>query len=130
MRSPRPGSRWSVARVAIRGRYASYIDSEPWYRRRERWHAQWVARTGVEPVCIVCGAEWTLRVGDLHHRCYDRLGAEAFEDLVPLCRACHAAVHDLWDASAAWRRLGRRQATDGIVAALRRPARRIEETSD
>jgi 5-methylcytosine-specific restriction endonuclease McrA len=112
-----------VTRVAVRGRYATYIDSEPWYQRRQRWHAQWMARTGVDPVCLVCGTTWTLRAGDLHHRSYDRLGAEAFEDLVPLCRVCHTAVHDLWDAAPAWRRLGRPQATDGIVAALRRSRR-------
>jgi 5-methylcytosine-specific restriction endonuclease McrA len=131
MRSPRPGSRWSLKRMARRCRYAIYIESEPWYQRRQRWRAEWVARTGTEPTCLACGTEWTLRAGDLHHRSYGRLGTEAFEDVIPLCRACHTAVHDVWDGSPAWRRLGRRQASDGIVAALGRTRNPIkEETSD
>jgi 5-methylcytosine-specific restriction endonuclease McrA len=127
MRVPRPGSRWSRARLVRRVSYATYVDSPSWYRRRQRWRAEWLARTGAEPACLVCGTEWTARSGDLHHRCYERLGAEAFEDLVPLCRACHWALHDIWDASPAWRRLGRGQATDGIVAALRRIRRPIQQ---
>jgi hypothetical protein len=120
MRPARPGSRWSRARLERRGRYAAYIDSEAWLQRRDRWYEQWVQRRGSEPVCLVCGQPWTLRSGDLHHRSYDRLGGEAFTDLLPLCREDHAALHDLWDCSPGWRKLGRSQATIGIIHALRR----------
>jgi hypothetical protein len=123
MREARPGSRWSAGRVLRRGRYAAYIASDDWFRRREAWHSQTIARTGLEPSCAVCGSAWTLSLGDLHHRTYDRLGAELDADLVPLCRADHDALHRLWDESPAWRRLGRSQATAGIIAALRRQAR-------
>ena len=58
--------------------------------------------------------------GDLHHRSYDRFGVEAFTDLLPLCRDCHTRLHDLWDCSPDWRKLGRSQATIGIIHALRR----------
>jgi 5-methylcytosine-specific restriction endonuclease McrA len=120
MRRPRPGSRWSRARLDRRGRYAAYIDSEAWFQRRERWYEQWLQRFGTEPACLVCERPWTLRSGDLHHRSYDRLGEEAFTDLVPLCRGCHTRLHDVWDCSPGWRKLGRSQATIGIFHALRK----------
>jgi hypothetical protein len=120
MRAPRQGSRWSAGRIRRRGRYASYIESEAWFRRREQWHAEHVDSTGAEPTCAVCDAAWTLSRGDLHHRTYDRLGRERYGDLIPMCRVHHAALHELWDASPAWRRLGRAQATAGIISILRR----------
>jgi hypothetical protein len=120
MRPPRPGSRWSARRLARRGRYATYIDSPAWLARRDRWHAEHARLTGGEPVCVVCGRPWRLREDDLHHVSYARLGDEAHRDLIPMCRSDHAALHDLWDASPSWRRLGREQATAGIVALLRR----------
>jgi hypothetical protein len=103
-----------------RGRYAAYIVSDDWFRRREQWYRDWVSQTGSEPSCAICGVRWTLMHGDLHHRTYAQLGSERHNDLVPLCRAHHTALHDIWDASSSWRKLGRAQATDGIIAALRR----------
>jgi hypothetical protein len=120
MRDPRLGVPWSRARLSRRGRYATYIDSAEWRARRDTWRDEWVDRYGIEPVCLVCGGRWTLHHGDLHHRSYDRLGAERFDDLVPLCRAHHSELHNLWDASPAWRCLGRPAATIGIIATLRR----------
>lgn len=120
MRDPRPGLDWSRGRVFRRDRYATYMDSAGWRARRQAWHAEWTTRYGCEPVCLVCGGQWTLRHGDLHHRNYDRLGHERFDDLVPLCRKHHAVLHELWDASPAWRRMGRSAATMGIIATLRR----------
>ena len=120
MRAARPGSRWSAGRVQRRSRYAAYIDSDDWFRRRELWHEEWLARYGAPAVCMVCGGKWSLGRGDLHHRTYDRLGHELFEDLVPLCREHHTALHDIWDRTPAWRRMGRQHATAGIIAALRR----------
>jgi hypothetical protein len=69
-------------------------------------------------VCAICGRPWTLKDGDLHHRSYARLGQERFEDLVPLDRVCHEALHQLWDRSPAWRALGREHATAGLIAIL------------
>lgn len=120
MREPRPGLPWSRGRLRRRGRYASYMGSLDWQARREAWHAEWLDRYGIEPMCVVCDERWTERHGDLHHRSYDRLGRERFDDLVPLCRAHHRALHDLWDGSSAWRSLGRASATIGIIATLRR----------
>lgn len=120
MREPRPGLRWSRKRLESRARYAGYMDAPAWYRRRERWLSEWVEATGVDPVCAACGGEWTLRTGDLHHRTYARLGRESWRDLMPLCRPCHAELHRIMEGDASWRRLGREQASDLIVARLLR----------
>jgi 5-methylcytosine-specific restriction endonuclease McrA len=120
MRPPRPGLPWSRARAARRGEYAAWMSSAGWWQARRRWRDAWVARFGREPTCAVCGDPWTLRHGDLHHRSYDRLGHERFDDLTPICRRCHQAAHLILESQPAWRRLGRAQATDLIVAHLSR----------
>lgn len=120
MRDPRPGLRWSRGRVQRRARYGGYMDSPEWFRRRERWLEQYrCAHGGQEPVCVVCGAPWTLRGGDLHHRTYTRLGAETWQDLVPMCRDHHAALHTMMEQNPAWRKVPREQATDLLAARLR-----------
>jgi 5-methylcytosine-specific restriction endonuclease McrA len=123
MREPRPGLAWSAGRIALRARYASYMESEAWQLRRQQWLNSWTARHDRPPACAICGCPWTLAHGDLHHRSYRRLGQETTADLVPLCRACHTQVHTLLESSPPWRRLDRAQATDMIVALLRRRAR-------
>lgn len=120
MREVKAGSRWSTGRVIRRSRYAAYIESQAWFDRREQWCEEWVCQTGSEPRCAVCSAPWLLSRDDLHHRSYERLGHERHTDLVAMCRTHHTALHDLWDKSPSWRRLGRAQATAGIIAALRR----------
>lgn len=124
MREPRRGLTWSRGRLGRRVTYSTWMASAAWRRTRAAWRARWVAEHGAEPVCAVCSARWTLRRGDLHHRSYDRLGHEAFEDLSPLCRPCHEQVHLILESSPAWRRMHRAQATDLIVAHLHR--RRIQ----
>ena len=120
MRPPRIGSRWSTRRLRRRARYVAYIESADWYTRRALWYADHLRLTGAEPACAVCRQPWRIRDGDLHHASYDRLGHERHTDLIPLCRAHHQALHDLWDACPSWRRLGSARATAGIIAALRR----------
>jgi len=120
MRDPRPGLPWSRRRVRRRADYASWMSSVEWLARRVAWRDRWIATYGTEPRCVVCGGLWSLRRGDLHHRSYDRLGAEADCDLIPLDRACHQQLHVILESTPAWGRLGRAQATDVIVARLRR----------
>lgn len=121
MRDPRPGLDWSLHRAAIRAAYGDYMGSTEWFRRRERWLGEWrQAHDGMDPVCQVCGGEWTLRSGDLHHRTYARLGRERWVDLMPLCRhPCHSLLHAWLEHNPSWRRLPRAQATDLIAAKLR-----------
>lgn len=120
MRDPRPDLPWSAGRVRVRAAYRDYMDSPDWHARRRSWHAAWIDRHGTRPTCQACDGPWTLSHGDLHHRTYARLGAELFDDLVPLCRADHAALHEILDTSPGWRQLGRPASTAGIIAILRR----------
>jgi hypothetical protein len=120
VRDPRPGLTWSTERITIRAKYASYMNSPAWFRRRRAWLDSWTARTGKPPTCAVCDQPWTLSVGELHHRTYSRLGHEADHDLLPVCMACHTTIHAVFERSPSWRRLGRAQATDLIVARLHR----------
>ena len=129
MRDPRPGLAWSRHRLSRRDEYATWMASEAWLARREAWRQTFVASYGTEPLCAACGGPWTLRRGDLHHRSYDRLGAERFADLIPLDRVCHERLHAILESTPAWRRLGRAYATDVIVARLRAAASPRQETA-
>ena len=68
-----------------RVKYADYIQSESW--RRVRRLA--LKRDGY--VCQQCGTGKNLEV---HHINYEHLGQEGeLEDVITLCRKCHAKVH-------------------------------------
>ena len=70
------------------------IDTYAAYLRSDAWKAAAAAaldRAGHR--CAVCNADrWFSRL-DVHHRTYERLGAERPEDLVVLCRHCHSLFH-------------------------------------
>ena len=99
--------------------YGAWMGSAGWLQWRQDWRDQWVNRLGCEPVCLACGKWWRLSNGDLHHRSYQRLGAERFADVIPLCRGCHERLHVIYETNPGWRRLGRARATDLIIARLR-----------
>ncbi len=64
--------------------YGEYLASPHWLAFRERYRA-----SGASMKCAVCGVG---RI-QLHHHTYERLGAESLEDVTPLCRPHHEAVH-------------------------------------
>lgn len=112
MRELSPWARKSQGRDQHRARYATYITSAAWYRRRDEWARAEAARVAPAPIRCRggCGSIWTPDRDDLHHCSYDRLGDEAHEDLWPMCRDCHSRLHDLLDSSRSWRRIEREQA--------------------
>jgi 5-methylcytosine-specific restriction endonuclease McrA len=122
MLDPRRDVARSRALVLHRLRYRALVGTRSWLDRRRRWLDAYAAVHRSEPTCAVCGAAWTLRHGHLHHRSYERLGRERFEDVTPLCRACHERVHRILASNPGWRRLGRGQASDVIVRGLRATA--------
>lgn len=65
-------------------KYRSYLKSDEWksVRRRKLFDADFK--------CERCGRLTGLEV---HHKTYDRLGAERMEDLAVLCRVCHRQEH-------------------------------------
>jgi len=124
VRDPRPGLAWFAKRLAIRRKYATYMDSPAWFDRRRSWIGEWAQVSGTEPSCLVCGGTWS----DLHHRSYDRLGQEQTNDLIPLCRDCHDQLHARLERNPEWRKRPRPQATDALIAHMRR--RREENVDD
>lgn len=83
--------------------YADYLQSEDWKVRRDR--ALYLAQHRCQsPTCELGHLRsWTdaelatlprnrYRL-EVHHLTYERLGREHPDDLIVLCRACHAAQH-------------------------------------
>lgn len=64
--------------------YVAYLLSDHWGRVR----AKAIKRAGGR--CSICNAKGPLQV---HHRTYERLGEERDNDVIALCRKCHARVH-------------------------------------
>jgi hypothetical protein len=122
MRDPRPGIGWSTRRLSTRAAYRHYMTGSVWSQRRRLSLTTWYDRYHHQPVCQLCAKPWTLTAGDLHHRSCRHLGHEPDRDLIPLRRRCHTALHVLSETSA-WRRLGRPQGADALVAVLRRQNR-------
>jgi hypothetical protein len=68
------------------GSYHEYLASPEWRSRRE-W-----ALERADHRCQLCNSTRTpLHV---HHRTYERLGAEFPSDVIVLCEACHGTFHD------------------------------------
>lgn len=69
--------------------YEGYINSSSWERRRVAYFAKH------PKVCVACGSNKKIQ---LHHKTYDRMGAELDGDLAPLCEFCHSTLHQ-WHRS-------------------------------
>lgn len=64
--------------------YYEYMASEAWGEKR----FQRMKADGFK--CARCGSESSLQV---HHLTYERLGHEDMDDLITLCKSCHAKSH-------------------------------------
>jgi 5-methylcytosine-specific restriction endonuclease McrA len=64
--------------------YREYLRSTAWSDTRE------VMLLEAENRCQLCDSDRRLQV---HHRTYERRGAELLSDLIVLCRECHARHH-------------------------------------
>ena len=64
--------------------YQAHMRSNKWRKTKKRVLIFWDFK------CATCNQKTQLTV---HHRTYERLGAELITDLVPLCDDCHKAVH-------------------------------------
>lgn len=64
--------------------YRQYLRTREWQRKRR------VALKIAGYACRMCGATERLQV---HHKTYERRGAEKMSDLVVLCDGCHTLVH-------------------------------------
>ena len=123
MRAPRLGSLQTPGRQASRRKYKEYVSdrSPAWIARRKKWFQEWADLYGNRPPACSggCGKKMTLR-DDFHHRTYERLTQERFEDLIVMCRLCHQALHRAIDQDPMWRSAERSVATDSVLHNLRR----------
>lgn len=106
-------------RIHRRAFYQSYLASRGWRDRRRAWYAAWLTTAGTAPACLVCDRQWSPKTGHLHHLTYVRLGHEDDTDLVPLCARDYRHLHEVLGRSQGWLRLGRAQASIGVIAMLR-----------
>lgn len=65
--------------------YTEYLQSPEWRERRKQ------ALDWARNACQLCNS--TQEPLHVHHRTYDRLGAELPADLVVLCKDCHGKFH-------------------------------------
>lgn len=116
-----------------RSEYQGYLVSNAW-RARRRKYFEWVKSRGFEPACQVCfGMLNDLGSLDLHHMSYDGViklphgkyrAEETNDDLVPLCREHHEALHQrLDDHRYSYWGWDRRRATVVIINYMRRDMR-------
>lgn len=61
-----------------------FIRSKRWIDRRDRYFSEHPKK------CARCDTQKRIH---LHHKTYERVGAELNEDLTPLCELCHSIVH-------------------------------------
>jgi hypothetical protein len=67
--------------------YSEYLRSSHWRDIQTRYR-----ESDLPQNCYCCGDGESVH---LHHKTYERIGAEDLTDLVPLCPRCHALVHVL-----------------------------------
>ena len=58
------------------------------------WKFKSKAKRMLQPYCADCG---TTRGLQTHHETYERFGNEDFDDLLVLCKKCHAKRHGRYD---------------------------------
>lgn len=66
--------------------YKEYLKSEHWKKKQAEYRA-----SSLPQECLICGN----KKFEIHHRSYDRIGAELLSDFAPLCRTHHAKTHEL-----------------------------------
>lgn len=76
--------------------YKEYLKTDHWKKIKKQYKD-----SDLPQYCLVCENPKY----ELHHRSYDRIGAELLTDLISLCRKHHSATHklvkkgaNLWDA--------------------------------
>lgn len=84
--------------------YLAFINSPQWRTYRAAWWAEYDRRHPIR-TCYCCGRPQSQlkRSLELHHRTYERLGHEEYDDLVPVCgpksvggNGCHNWITRQW----------------------------------
>ena len=72
---------------SARERYALYLRSKQWHEKAL------IVKQRDNYLCACCCSSKCLEV---HHKTYERWGNERYDDLMTVCRACHARIHGLF----------------------------------
>ena len=84
----------NAGQLRARKQYREYMASPLWRQRRERWVAEQSQAHSESPLCcFLCDNEFDPSVDDMHHNTYDWFMEEAHQDLWPMHRDCHQALH-------------------------------------
>jgi hypothetical protein len=65
--------------------YDDYLASDAWSGFKKRYK-----ESGARMDCLICSRKPV----QLHHRTYERVGQELFDDVIPVCREHHVAIHE------------------------------------
>jgi len=78
-----------VKRLGKGREYYDYIQSDSWKSVKLRYIESRYPKN-----CYFCDDAWN-KSFHFHHRTYKRLGRELLSGIVPICRRCHEAVHEM-----------------------------------
>lgn len=95
--------------------YQTYMHTTAWHKKAKR------RRELDGNVCQVCGKE----AEEVHHLTYMRTGSEEIEDLISLCKRCHAKAEEIADLEPKAMQNGVILPMDTFMAAVRVDASRI-----
>lgn len=101
-RKPRRRRKGTIQQTGMSARkqtYLAFIRSPQWRAYRAAWWAEYDRRNSTR-ACYCCDVPQhkLKRSLELHHRTYERLGAEQYTDLVPVCPTCHRWITRQWRA--------------------------------
>lgn len=121
-------ARKSRRRRSGRRYVTGYLTSTVWYRRRDKWFSDELARVG-HIACAVCMKQSPKRELELHHLDYTGviekteggwIAGERHIDMVAVHPRCHEWVHKALDEdAAAGAAMTRRAANERVIARLR-----------
>lgn len=78
--------------------YGEYIRSHP------HWQKVRAVRFDFDGgKCVVCHADLSDKVYEIHHLNYDHLGNERIRDVITMCPHCHTIFHNNWERQKFWR---------------------------
>jgi hypothetical protein len=96
--------------------YRRYIRSAKWFAFRKSYFEV------VPEECVICGSKEHV---NLHHRTYERLGHERFEDVVPLCRAHHDRLHKVFKEKYGDSSVTLSQFTEKYIQTYKKPKKKL-----
>ncbi len=108
-----------------------FTRSAAWRRRKLQWVEEELSWYFAPQIRCVGGCQraWSLASGDLHLCSYDSLGAEAHDDLIPLCVSCHTDLHMIMERDVRLRQMDLRDASFSALAMIQSTPKSLKRPS-